>query len=112
REPPKIGMCGKRYVVNSLTPVGTDPNAACPTLIGKRLAPLSPRVAKRLVKADPDLEAKGQKLKSAEADSSGSDIFGGMFAWGTETKSTSARSEPARTSSDADLGAVRPLLSP
>jgi murein L,D-transpeptidase YafK len=112
RELPKIGMCGKRYVVNSITPVGTDPNAACPTLIGKRLAPLSPRLAKRLVKADPDLEAKGQKLKSAETNSSGSDIFGGMFAWDTETKSASARSEAPRPSSDANLGAVRPIVTP
>jgi murein L,D-transpeptidase YafK len=112
REPPKIGMCGKRYVVNSLTPVGMDPNAPCPSLIGKRLAPLSPRLAKNLVKADPDLEAHGKKMKSVLEANSGSDLLMN-FSWGTTTTASisTRKSSPARMSSDAALGAVRPLLS-
>lgn len=112
REPPKIGMCSKRYVVNSLTPVGMDPNAPCPSLIGKRLAPLSPRLAKNLVKADPDLEARGKKMKSVLEANASSDLLMD-FSWGTTTASISTRksSSPPRMSSDAALGAVRPLLS-
>jgi murein L,D-transpeptidase YafK len=110
REPPRVGMCAKHYVVNAITPVGTDPNAACPTLIGKRIAPLSPRVAKKLAKADPGLEAEGQKLKTAEAGgwSLSSFLSGSMFAWGSE----SAESKPAVARSDTDLGAIQPLGKP
>lgn len=111
REPPKIGMCGKRYVVNSLTPVGNDPNAACPTLIGKRIAPLSSRSAKRLVKADPKLQADGPKLKSAEANTGWNSVVSGtMFAWGSDPASPSPRSKPHQNSGDAALGAVQPIL--
>ena len=70
REPPRIGMCGKHYVVNPITPVGMNPEAACPVQIGKRLAPMSPRKAKKLAKADPDFVAPGQKLKFAQKSSS------------------------------------------
>jgi murein L,D-transpeptidase YafK len=112
REPPKIGMCGKRYVVNALTPVGNDPNTDCPTVIGKRIAPLSPRSAKRLVKADPRLEAPGPKLKSAEASSGWNTLTSGtVFAWGTDSATPSARSnKPSQNESDAALGAIQPVL--
>jgi murein L,D-transpeptidase YafK len=109
REPPKIGMCGKRYVVNSLTPVGMDPNAACPALIGKRLAPLSPRLSKRLAKNDPSLEAPGKKMKVAAQSSSLTSFFT-SFTWGSTT-ATIGTGETQRPSSDASLGAVQPLLS-
>ncbi|MBY0560776.1 MAG: murein L,D-transpeptidase [Hyphomicrobium sp.] len=108
REPPKIGMCGKRYVVNALTPVGNDPNADCPAVIGKRIAPLSPRSSKRLVKADPRLEAQGPKLKSAEANLGWK---APMFAWGTESATPSARpGKPSQNESDAALGAMQPIV--
>jgi hypothetical protein len=103
-------MCGKRYVVNSLTPVGMDPNAPCPPVIGKRLAPLSPRLARRLVKNDPDLEAQGKKMKSVLDANSGTDPYLN-FAWSTTT-STVAQNRAPRPSSDASLGAVRPILDP
>jgi murein L,D-transpeptidase YafK len=113
REPPEIGMCGKRYVVNSLTPVGDDPNAACPALIGKLLAPLSRRTAKRLVKNDPDLEAQGQKLKGAEANSGWSTFLSDtMFASGSDSSSSSTRDRPTAMSSDAALGALRRIVKP
>jgi murein L,D-transpeptidase YafK len=122
REPPKVGMCGKHYVVNSITPVGTDPTAACPALIGKRLAPLSPRMSKRLAKNDPDFVAPGQKLKFADKGSSFTDFLTSTF-WGSNTSpSVSADATPAPEAqskpkkavdpaSDAAIGAVRPLLS-
>jgi murein L,D-transpeptidase YafK len=112
REPPKIGMCGKRYVVNSLTPVGMDPYAACPTLLGKRLAPLSPRMSKRLAKNDPGLEAQGKKMKAAQQSSSFSDFLTSFTSSPSETKTASARGGATGRTRDADLGAVQPLLNP
>lgn len=112
REPPKIGMCGKRYVVNSITHVGMDPNAACPSLIGRRVAPLSPRMSKRLVKADPGMQAQGQKLKQAQASSGFADFLSSaMMLGGTETKTAAKERErkPLRNP-DANLGSMQPLL--
>jgi hypothetical protein len=112
REPPGIGMCGKRYIVNSLTPVGEDPNAVCPDLIGKRLAPLSSRVRKRLVKADPDLEGKGQKLKGVMVSNPGWETY----LLGTSLTSSATTTNPAphkqsfATSGDTSLGAVQSIV--
>jgi len=110
REPPKIGMCGKRYVVNSLTPVGMNPEAACPVLIGKRLAPLSPRKAKKLAKADPDFLAPGQKLKFAQKSSDISDFISStLFGPASPQPAAAATNRPA-PQSDAALGSMQPLL--
>lgn len=109
REPPEIGMCGRRYVVNPLTPVGSDPNAACPTLIGKRIAPISPRVRKRLVNADPDLEAKGQKLKRVVVSSSGWDAFV-SGSWSAAPARSTPPTQSIATSSDTALGALQPIV--
>lgn len=107
REAPVIGMCGKRYIVNSLTPIGEDPNAACPDLIGKRLAPLAPRVKKRLVKTDPDLEGNGQKLKGLVASSSGWDTYLlGITLTSPAALKPTAHKQSLATSGDASLGAV------
>jgi murein L,D-transpeptidase YafK len=114
REPPKIGMCGKRYVVNSLTPVGDDPDAACPVFVGKLLAPLSRRTAKRLVKNDPDLEAQGQKMKGVTEASSGWDSFltGTVFASSADQSTAPARPKSSATSNDTTLGALQPAGAP
>jgi murein L,D-transpeptidase YafK len=110
REPPRIGMCDKRYVVNPITPVGADPNAPCPALIGKRLAPLSPRMSEKLVKADPGLTAEGQKMKSAQSLSTFDYLA--SFLLSGPSPSASASNDPIGTRGDAALGAVRPLSSP
>lgn len=101
RELPQIGMCSKRYIVNAITPVGDDPNAACPALIGRRVAPLSPRFSKKLAKIDPALLAPGEKLtgKSTAMASIG-DLFSG---WG----SSAAPATPA--SKEADSKPVQSL---
>ncbi|MBS0234428.1 MAG: murein L,D-transpeptidase [Proteobacteria bacterium] len=109
RQPPEIGMCGKRYVVNPLTSVGDDPNAACPVLIGKRLAPISPRVRKRLVNADPDLEAQGQKLKGVIVSSSGWDAFV-SGSWTSTPARPTPRTQSIATSSDTALGALQSIV--
>jgi len=114
REPPRIGMCGKRYIVNAITPVGTDPNAACPELIGKRVAPLSPRSVKKLAKNDPDFIAPGQKLKFADKGSSVDDFLTSTL-FGAGGSAEPAASSQAKTKrgpnpeSDASLGAFQPI---
>jgi murein L,D-transpeptidase YafK len=113
REPPEIGMCGKRYVVNALASVGDDPNAVCPALVGKRIAPLSPRIKKRLAKADPGLEGKGQKLKGVEVSSSSgweSYLLGTPAAPEKASDGAPRRQQSVATSSDTGLGAVEPIV--
>lgn len=112
REPPRIGMCGKRYIVNPLTSVGDDPNAACPVLIGKRLAPLSPRFRKRLVKADPDLEGNGKKLKGTAVASQSweSYLLGASIATSANPARPAQRRQSFATSSDTTLGALQSLV--
>lgn len=112
REAPEVGMCGKRYVVNPLTSVGDNPNAACPTLIGKRLAPLSPRSKKRLVKADPSLEAQGQKLKGVEVTTAGweSYLLGTSVSFGSSAAKPTPRKQSVATSGDASLGAFQSIV--
>jgi hypothetical protein len=113
REPPTIGMCSKRYVVNAITPVGNNPEAPCPELVGKRLAPLSPRKAKKLAKADPGFVAPGQKLKAAEKNSSFSTFFAtAIFGSGSNSSQPASTSRPKSAQNDAALGAVRPMLNP
>ncbi|MFT3732731.1 MAG: murein L,D-transpeptidase family protein [Hyphomicrobium sp.] len=109
RERPEIGMCGRRYVVNPLMPVGDDPNAACPALIGKRLAPLSPRIKKRLAKADPGLEAKGQKLKGVQVASPGWEDYILGTTSSTPTANPAPRKQSIATSSDTSLGALQSI---
>ncbi len=66
--PPRIAMCSKRYVVNpvwtSADEAESDPASACPESAGKLLAPLSRKLAKRLI-SDP-LVAEGPKMRSVE----------------------------------------------
>lgn len=112
REPPRIGMCGKRYVVNPLNAVGDDPNAACPVLIGKRLAPLSPRIRKRLVKADPDLEGDGKKLKGIAVASQSWETYllGTSVATAADPPRPTPRRQSVATSSDTALGALQSIV--
>ena len=66
--PPRIALCSKRYVVNPVwTSAGeaeNDPENTCPESVGKLLAPLSRKLAKKL-KGDP-LVAEGPKMRSVD----------------------------------------------
>ncbi len=66
--PPRVAMCSKRYVINpvwtSANESESDPASACPESAGKLLAPLSRKLAKRLI-SDP-LVADGAKMRSVE----------------------------------------------
>ncbi len=66
REPPRIALCGQRYIVNPLTPVGIKADAACPVQIGKLMAPLSPKQSKKLTAAGAAVIEDGPKTRDPE----------------------------------------------
>lgn len=99
QEPPRIGVCGSRYVVNPVAPIGMAAKDACPTRIGKLLAPLSPKKAKKLAFANTPLFADGPKTRSIE------DIAAARPATPV-LKETANASNPAI----APLGGLTPFL--
>jgi len=112
---PRISMCEKRYVVNPIFPAeAATPEtaaAACPAAPGKLLAPVSRKLAKKLVSKP--LIAIGVKLRTRE------NIAGWSSQGGTQTSwwwpSASSNPEPQTKSKtdgqQADIGGVRPFLS-
>ena len=105
-EPPRVGVCGKRYVVNPLARLSGDPLAVCPVRLGKLLAPVSPRKARKLAAANTPLVAEGLKTRDAD----------GTFNWSPAymlgAKPASSSAEPPANkpaSNDASLGAMTPL---
>ena len=105
-EPPRVGFCGKRYVVNPLARLSGDPLAACPVRLGKLLAPVSPRKAKKLAAANTPLVAEGLKTRDAD----GTVSWSPAYMLGATPAASSAESptkDPA--SNDAGLGALAPL---
>lgn len=68
RMPPRVAICSKRYIVNPITVsnAGLDADAAtaCPANPGKLLAPVSRRLAKKLVSTP--LMALGPKTRTPE----------------------------------------------
>ena len=105
-EPPRIGVCAKRYVVNPIATLSAAADAACPALVGKLLSPVSPKTAKKLALANTPLVAEGLKTRDAD----GSPAWSPAFMLGLSPSSQPA--EPAKkkpASNDADIGAVLPL---
>jgi murein L,D-transpeptidase YafK len=66
QEPPRVGICEKRYVVNPIPALGGSANDACPARIGKLLAPLSPKKARKLAVVSAPLFADGPKTRTIE----------------------------------------------
>jgi murein L,D-transpeptidase YafK len=99
QEPPRIAMCGMRYVVNPITSVTTGAADACPAQIGKLLAPLSPKKARKLAFASTPLFADGPKTRTLED----------IAAWSTPDV---APGEPSRkdAAAKADTGGMTPYL--
>lgn len=63
--PPRVGMCGGRYVVNPLVALDGGPSEACPSRIGRRLAPMSPKLKRLMASLNTPLVAEGPKTKTA-----------------------------------------------
>lgn len=106
-EPPRIAVCGSRYVVNPLTPVRGSAKEACPTRVGKLLAPLSPRKAKKLALANTPLFADGPKTRTLD-DIATFDPAAARAEFKVRDDAQKARR--AQTATSADNGAVTPFL--
>lgn len=63
-EPPKVSYCGGKYIVNPVAEIEGAPKDACPTRIGKLLAPLSPKLQRKLAFINTPLFAEGPKTRS------------------------------------------------
>lgn len=110
---PRVAMCDKRYVVNPIFPVdAATPEtaaAACPAPPGKLIAPVSRKLAKKLV--GKPLIAIGIKLRTRE----------NIAHWSTGDRQQEASWWPSATSSvqskangegrQAGMGGVRPFFS-
>ena len=91
-EPPRIGVCGSRYVVNPVAALPGGAKDACPTRVGKLLAPVSPKKAKKLAFANTPLFADGPKTRSIE-----------------DIAIARAAAPPVKDASDASKAAVTPM---
>ena len=64
--PPRTGACGGRYVVNPIAPLDGNAADACPSRLGKLLAMISPKKARKLAAANTPLIADGPKTRTIE----------------------------------------------
>ncbi|MEQ1670887.1 MAG: murein L,D-transpeptidase family protein [Hyphomicrobium sp.] len=64
--PPVVGVCGSRYVVNPIASLNGSAKDACPARIGKLIAPLSPKKARKLAFLSTPLIADGPKTRTVE----------------------------------------------
>ena len=111
KEPPRIGVCEKRYVVNSLIEIDGSAADACPAAIGKRLAPVSPRLAKRLKGAGAPLVAIGIKTRTPDNIANWSDASA-KAAMEAMAKRDENRRDRKKTEAQraADMGGLTPYL--
>lgn len=112
KEPPRIAMCSKRYVVNPASDISGGPADACPDPVGKRLAPISPRTAKKLKAAGAPLVAEGPKTRTRDdianwnEEAAKADMQ--TIAKRDESRRDRKQSDAQRA---ADMGGVTPYLS-
>ncbi len=111
KEPPRIGVCEKRYVVNPLIEIDGGAADACPAAVGKRLAPVSPRLAKKLKGAGAPLVVWGLKTRTPENIANWSDAAAkaamDALAKRDENRRDRKKSETQRA---ADMGGLTPYL--
>lgn len=105
---PRIAMCGKRYVVNPVFdpghPTPESAAAACPAAPGKLIAPVSQKLAKKLVSQP--LIAIGIKLRTRESIQNWSPSAAQLQVLEAKKANEQAKSK------QADLGGVKPGMSP
>lgn len=104
QEPPRIGFCGRRYVVNPVTSIDGNASDACPTRVGKLLAPLSPKMARKLAFLSTPLFADGPKTRSIED----------IASWNEPpliTPTSNGRKKPSKiTGNSSDDGSLKSYL--
>jgi murein L,D-transpeptidase YafK len=111
QEPPRIGICGSRYVVNPVASLTMGATDACPMRIGKLLAPLSPKKARKLAFLSTPLFADGPKTRSIEDIAAWNDT--GAPATMVELanrESRRTRRKSATAANSADNGGLTPFL--
>ena len=105
---PRIAMCEKRYVVNPVfdpgNPTPQSAAAACPAAPGKLIAPVSHKLAKKLVTQP--LIAIGVKLRTRESIQNWSPSAAQLQVLEAKKATDKAKSK------QADLGGVTPFMSP
>jgi murein L,D-transpeptidase YafK len=108
--PPRTGACGKHYVVNPIAPLDGNAADACPSRLGKLLAMISPKKARKLAKISTPLIAEGPKTRTIENISAwdGSSARAMMLGVSEREESNKARKDAA---SSAPIGnSMAPFL--
>jgi hypothetical protein len=98
--PPRIGVCGKGYVVNPLANVTGAADATCPPRIGKLLAPLSPKKARNLAFASAPLFADGPKTRTMDD----------IATWSAPDRASAPAAGRKDAAARADNGGLVPYL--
>lgn len=107
--PPSVGVCDRRYVVNPIAPIDGAADDACPARIGKLLAPLPPRLRKRLAASKQGLVAAGPKMRGRE-DIAAWAAHRSALGMSTSAERQTARASRGKDNPDADLGRLTPLV--
>ncbi len=104
QEPPRISTCAGKYVVNPIAAPSGAPKDACPTRMGKLLAPLSPKKARKLAFLATPLFADGPKTRSIDD----------IAAWNEAPLAVSTGATAGKaakiTGNSSDNGSVTPFL--
>lgn len=108
--PPAVGVCDNRYVVNPVALIDGAADDACPSRIGKLLAPISPRTRKRLAAAKHPLVASGPKMRAPGEIAEWERHRSALGMGGALASSPASAKKPRNP--DADLGRMMPLLAP
>ncbi len=111
QEPPRIGVCGSRYVVNPITALDMNAKDACPARIGKLLAPLSPKAARKLAFISTPLFAEGPKTRTLDNIANWSDAEARATMLDIANREAdSARRKKAAANNAGDRGGLTPYL--
>ena len=111
QEPPRVGVCGSRYIINPIAKLKLDAKDACPARIGKLIAPLSPKKARKLAFISTPLFADGPKTRSLDdiATWDGSEARA-MMSDIAARDANAKRRKDAAVSGASDNGSLTPFL--
>jgi murein L,D-transpeptidase YafK len=110
REPPRIAACSRRYVVNPIAPVEWNPEAECPAQLGKLIAPLSPRLNKRLKAIGAPIMADGPKTRTSDDIATWRDAGAKADMAAVASREEARRERKAAAGQEVDNGGMTPLL--
>ena len=108
--PPRTGACGKQYVVNPIAPLDGDAAAACPSRLGKLLAMISPKKARKLAAVSTPLIADGPKTRTPENISNWDGSTARAMMLGVTQREDSKQARKGAASSDPIGSSMTPFL--